>query len=279
MSKFKLEDGIPVAQRDRASRGSNSSNQRLVARGSRAIAPVIVIVGGLTLTTAAIAGVFWVGIGTTPSNPDKSSPDDTSRDVVLLTDPAEATIERSTSQGSIFGHIEYDEADEADLRLVGHFNGRPERLHATAADRFQEMQADARRADINLVAISGFRSVEAQEYLFFQVGQSQSLTPQERALVSAPPGHSEHHTGYAIDIGDARHPQSHLDATFDRTPAFRWLETNAPRFGFELSFPKGNPYGVNYEPWHWRFVGDRASLTTFHLRNQTEVPQADSAGQ
>ena len=140
------------------------------------------------------------------------------------------------------------------------------------------MQANARQSGIHLLVISGFRSVEVQEYLFFQVGQSQSLTPQERALVSAPPGYSEHHTGYAVDIGDVNYPQSHLEVSFERTPAFRWLEANAARYGFELSFPQDNPYGVNYEPWHWRFVGDRASLSTFHLRNHRSTgPQADAA--
>lgn len=103
-------------------------------------------------------------------------------------------------------------------------------------------------------------------FLFFQLAQSRALRPEERAALSAPPGYSEHHTGYAIDIGDAQFPQWDTQEAFETTPAFRWLERNAARFGFELSFPRNNPQGVNYEPWHWRFVGDRHSLETFYKR-------------
>jgi D-alanyl-D-alanine carboxypeptidase len=43
------------------------------------------------------------------------------------------------------------------------------------------------------------------------------------------------------------------------TPAARWLVANAPRFGFEMSFPGGNRQTVKWEPWHWRWVGANAS--------------------
>lgn len=87
---------------------------------------------------------------------------------------------------------------------------------------------------------------------------------QQRAKVSAPPGRSEHHTGYAMDIGDATQPKTHVNVTFEETRAFEWLRKNAPRYSFELSFPKGNSQGVSYEPWHWRYVGDKDSLETFY---------------
>jgi len=51
---------------------------------------------------------------------------------------------------------------------------------------------------------------------------------------------------------------------FDRTEAFRWLQANGKRFHFEISFPRNNPYGVAYEPWHYRYVGDSLSLSTFY---------------
>jgi D-alanyl-D-alanine carboxypeptidase len=88
-------------------------------------------------------------------------------------------------------------------------------------------------------------------------------------MVSAPPGYSEHHTGYAIDIGDGSAPSSNLSPDFEKTAAYRWLEQNGAQFGFELSFPPNNPQGVSYEPWHWRFVGDIDSLAIFH-KNQPQ---------
>ena len=88
--------------------------------------------------------------------------------------------------------------------------------------------------------------------------------PSQRAAVSAPPGYSEHHTGYAIDIGDADVPATNLSPDFENTAAFKWLRENAAYFSFELSFPRDNPQNIMYEPWHWRFVGDRHSLETFY---------------
>jgi D-alanyl-D-alanine carboxypeptidase len=42
-----------------------------------------------------------------------------------------------------------------------------------------------------------------------------------------------------------------LEETFERSPAFAWLQRNASRFGFALSYPRGNRHGIAYEPWHW----------------------------
>jgi D-alanyl-D-alanine carboxypeptidase len=67
-----------------------------------------------------------------------------------------------------------------------------------------------------------------------------------------------------VDIGDAQTPATNLNPNFENTAAFKWLEQNAAYYSFELSFPRNNPQGVSYEPWHWRFVGDRNSLETFY---------------
>ena len=99
--------------------------------------------------------------------------------------------------------------------------------------------------------------------MFFEVKQERSQSVTDRANVSAPPGHSEHHTGYAIDVGDGNASATNLSPDFENTAAFKWLEVNATKYNFELSFPKNNTQGVTYEPWHWRFVGDRTSLETF----------------
>ncbi|CDN16259.1 D-alanyl-D-alanine carboxypeptidase [Richelia intracellularis] len=126
------------------------------------------------------------------------------------------------------------------------------------------MVADAKAQGVNLVPISGFRTVKEQKKLFFGIGAQRNETPAQRAAVSAPPNYSEHHTGYAVDIGDAGVPATNFITSFENTSAFKWLESNAARYAFELSFPQGNSQGVSYEPWHWRFVGDIHSLETFY---------------
>src|SRR6185295_17271158 len=86
----------------------------------------------------------------------------------------------------------------------------------------------------------------------------------------APPGYSEHQTGWAIDIGDESDPQADDNPLFERTAAFRWLKTNARRYGFEMSFPPKNWQGVGYEPWHWRYVGTPQASACFHPKKMTK---------
>ena len=88
-------------------------------------------------------------------------------------------------------------------------------------------------------------------------------TAMERAKVSAPPGYSEHSTGYAVDLGDGDDPATNLSESFEQTRAFRWLQDHAASYHFTLSFPALNPQGVSYEPWHWRFEGSADALRLF----------------
>ena len=160
------------------------------------------------------------------------------------------------------GHFAYKEAPLQELQPIT-ADGRI-KLRQPAAQKFNAMVGAARAQGIILVPISGFRSVGEQQYLFFDVKAQRGQAAAERASVSAPPGYSEHHTGYAVDIGDGNVPATNLNPNFEKTAAFKWLQANAPRFSFELSFPKNNSQGVSYEPWHWRFVGDKQSLETFY---------------
>ncbi|WP_319421214.1 M15 family metallopeptidase [Pleurocapsa sp. FMAR1] len=167
-----------------------------------------------------------------------------------------------SSQETLLGHLPYDVAPESELVPIT-VDDRL-KLRPAAAKKFQQMQAAAKADGVNLAAISAFRSTKDQEKLFFKVKEQKAQNATTRAEVSAPPGYSEHHTGYALDIGDANAPATNVEETFANTAAFRWLKQNALKYSFELSFPPNNPQGVNYEPWHWRFVGDRDSLETFY---------------
>ncbi len=189
--------------------------------------------------------------------------------------PAETGLETSAtgralpaSTDLLLGHFAYTEAPTTSLSSVVP-NGSV-KLRETAAQSFLAMAQAAKAKQISLVPVSGFRSIADQTYLFFTLKAKQGLTATERAAVSAPPGYSEHHTGYAVDIADGTRSATDLQITFETTPAFRWLQANAARFGFELSFPKNNSQGVSYEPWHWRFVGDQGSLETFYKAQSTQ---------
>ncbi len=171
----------------------------------------------------------------------------------------------NANNSSMLGHLRYGEAPANTLRPIGRASdGYEIKLRESAAKSYLAMVADARTEGVELVAISGFRTKAEQKELFFGVGQQRNQTPAQRAQVSAPPGYSEHHTGYAVDIGDGSTPSTNLSRNFEKTVAFAWLQKNAARYGFEISFPENNPQGVMYEPWHWRYVGDDHSLATFY---------------
>eukprot|EP00898_Chlorokybus_atmophyticus_P001495 jgi/Chlat1/2346/Chrsp17S00179 len=170
----------------------------------------------------------------------------------------------------MLGHIRREEAPAEDLIPV--LADRSVMLRRAAAEAFFQMQEEAHWAGVRLVPLSGYRSIEDQQSVFFDVKAERKQLAHERAKVSAPPGYSEHHTGYVLDIGDGRWPDTHLEWSFDETGAYKWLAKNAARFHFEMSFPKDNEYGIMYEPWHWRFVGDDHSLQTFYGHLKVGMP-------
>jgi D-alanyl-D-alanine carboxypeptidase len=162
-----------------------------------------------------------------------------------------------------FGHLPYPEAPRRELVSVGQ-----ETLRSTAAQKYREMVNAARQAGVRMYDISGFRDIATQNYLFYEIAAQRGQSYRQRSLVSAPPGFSEHHTGYAIDIGDANDPSTELKESFERTRVFAWLVQNAEKYGFELSFRRGNVQKIAYEPWHWRFVGDSTSQQVFAVAQQ-----------
>ena len=129
-------------------------------------------------------------------------------------------------------------------------DGRDKVLAPPAAKAWLAMRAQARSDGVELLLVSGFRSLEFQVALIRSKLQ-RGMKIDEILRVNAPPGYSEHHSGRAVDIGSPNCPP--LEDAFDRTEAFTWLGKNARRFGFSMSYPKDNRQGYAYEPWHWCF--------------------------
>lgn len=238
-------DDIPEALRDQATSRKTSS----LSGGF----PLPLL--GLGLVLLSIVGGFSAALLMRPSPKPAATPSPQITPTPIAT-PTPSPVE------NVLGHLPYSEAPTSELAPIS-ADGRI-RLRKAAAQKFIQMQASARQAGVILMPLSGFRTVSEQEYLFFQVKEKRNQEAKKRAEVSAPPGYSEHHTGYAIDIGDGRTPATNLSPTFDQTAAFRWLQNHAAKYSFEISFPPNNAQGVSYEPWHWRFVGDTQSLETFY---------------
>ena len=133
---------------------------------------------------------------------------------------------------------------EVGPNLVGHM----QRLTPQAAKRWAEMVSAAAEANILLLIVSGFRGVDYQADLIRKkIAAGQQIS--DILEVNTAPGFSEHHTGTAIDIAT---PGSRpLTEDFENTEAFQWLTAAAGGFGFSMTYPRENPWGISYEPWHW----------------------------
>lgn len=143
--------------------------------------------------------------------------------------------------------------EAAELVEVGpNLVGRMQRLAPEAAGQWGAMVAEADKIGIQLLIVSGFRGFEYQAGLIrkkIEAGQA----IEDILRVNTAPGFSEHHTGRAVDIAT---PGSRpLTEEFEDSEAFRWLGSNAAGFGFTMSYPRDNPWGIIYEPWHWAMNG------------------------
>jgi D-alanyl-D-alanine carboxypeptidase len=166
------------------------------------------------------------------------------------------------ADGRMLGHLPYGEAAPTDLTAIpagmsvkGGCRLRPEVL--PDLQRMLAAAAADPAAGGRLLALSCHRGLTWQQAVFCREFQPDAA---DRAISVAPPGHSEHATGYALDF--AIRPQNgcpDADGCMAALPAANWLRLNASRYGFEMSFPAGNKQGVKWEPWHWRWVGTSAT--------------------
>ena len=130
----------------------------------------------------------------------------------------------------------------------------------------QAMMDDCRAAGLSPIICSSYRTYEKQEELFEQQVQEfinqgyGKLDAQKKAAGAvARPGTSEHELGLAIDIVDESNQR--LNQYQENTAVQRWLMQNSWRYGFILRYPsdKTDITGIQYEPWHYRFVGKEAA--------------------
>lgn len=125
---------------------------------------------------------------------------------------------------------------------------REQRMVPGAAAAWRSMRDAASGEGVELQVVSAYRSVGYQEgILRRKLENGQNI--EEILRVSAAPGYSEHHSGRALDITTPAYLV--LEEEFEHSEAFSWLTESAGGFGFYMSFPRGNPHGVAYEPWHW----------------------------
>ena len=131
-----------------------------------------------------------------------------------------------------------------------------------AKEAFEKLSQDAKKENLNIIAMSTYRSYNYQVNLYNKYKRQDG---EEKAdTYSGRPGQSEHQTGLAVDVYNKE--QNYTN--FERTEEFKWMQEHAHEYGFILRFPKGkeNETGYTYESWHYRYVGIEAA-TYIHNSN------------
>ena len=121
----------------------------------------------------------------------------------------------------------------------------------------QKMIESAKKDNISLEVASAYRSFSEQSALKSNYKITYGLGANK---FSADQGYSEHQLGTTVDLTTLKIGGALVG--FDKTDSYVWLQNNAYRYGFTLSYPQGNKYYI-FEPWHWRFVGV-VLATTLH---------------
>jgi LAS superfamily LD-carboxypeptidase LdcB/LysM repeat protein len=135
-----------------------------------------------------------------------------------------------------------------------------------AAKALEALFAQAKKDNIQLTAISGYRSYARQNEIFSSNIRKYGSVAAANQF-SARPGESEHQTGLAMDVSSPSIGNT-LTQSYANTREGKWLKENAPKFGFIIRYEKDkeNITGYQFEPWHLRYVGKDAS-TNIAYRN------------
>lgn len=129
-----------------------------------------------------------------------------------------------------------------------------------------EMLQAAKDDGVSLIVCSPYRDLNRQQVLFerkikayMRQGYSYMEAYQISSQTVTVPGASEHQIGLAIDFLCKGY--SSLNEGFENTEGGKWLAAHGHEYGFILRYPKGKEYitGIEYEPWHFRYVGREAA--------------------
>ena len=142
-------------------------------------------------------------------------------------------------------------------------------LNRVRADIYEDLSAmltAGTEEGLRFVVASAYRDREYQQGLLEEdmailasAGYSRDEAYREATRTTMPPGCSEHETGLALDIVSLDNQR--LEEAQEETPENIWLRENCWKYGFILRYPRGKEEitGIDYEPWHFRYVGRAAA--------------------
>lgn len=188
-----------------------------------------------------------------PTNPDEFTPTiENPYDVLALVNKNYALPSDYTPEDLVVPNIRFP-FDEDDPK---------KQLRQVAATAMEELFAATDEAGLGLFAQSGYRSYDRQDVIFASNVEKHGET--HANTFSARPGESEHQTGLVMDV-TSQQVGFDLITDFGDTPEGLWIKDNAHKYGFIIRYEEGKEEitKYQYEPWHLRYVGEKAATDMY----------------
>lgn len=262
---FSEEDN---SQRVRVKKKKSGGSGNGGGGGQKNNMPLFIVLGVLLVAILAVAGYLLLN---GKDNPTQASSSGAPPVAVSSTPPVSSSSEVVSS----VPQVDPIPRDEWYMQLVNRQNvltsdfkvdvkncsdGIP--VDARVVDALNQMIKDGNATGLKLVVTGGYRTYERQKTNYesqvrqqVAAGKSQADAEAAAAIITAPPGASEHNTGLSVDIMSQSFKK--YEAAYEETAEAKWLLENAANYGFILRYAKTtqNITGFEYEPWHYRYVG------------------------
>ncbi|MGB3374125.1 MAG: M15 family metallopeptidase [Microbacterium sp.] len=170
---------------------------------------------------------------------------------VALDDPSHVWVVVNKLRS--LSRIDYAPASVTQSRLRG--TSSSVSMHPEAAEALNRMADAARAAGVGEIGINNaYRSYRLQQTTHASIVRTDG--PEEADARSARPGHSEHQTGFAVDVV-ACDPGCGEIGRFAGTAQSEWVAEHAWEHGFIVRYESGATGTTGYipEPWHLRYIG------------------------
>lgn len=133
---------------------------------------------------------------------------------------------------------------------------KPVKVHKVVLQKFDKLNYEASKLGYRYYIDSSYRSFAFQEKLLNNCIKEMGKKAYEYCAL---PGCSEHQLGLAIDLAYEDSKGNYIWQIEDGSQEYSWLVDNSYKFGFILRYPKGKEFitGVMFEPWHFRYVGEK----------------------
>ncbi|MDD2409665.1 MAG: M15 family metallopeptidase [Bacilli bacterium] len=148
-------------------------------------------------------------------------------------------------------YLDKDYEPENIITTTGTYSYANNSLNEETYNAYQELYNAAKIDGHTILIVSSYRNFEYQEELWNERKELYGTRKADEYAARA--GHSEHQTGYAVDVADFYD----VNDKFGDTESYIWMKENAHKYGFILRYPKDKEdiTGYSYEPWHYRYVG------------------------